>query len=86
MQVLLFGGLCLFTDSLAVRSRGGGLVLAGLGGLALGLTVLASIASLVVLLPALPGARGAVRGAATAGGAVRGRARCRRWRRGWLPG
>jgi hypothetical protein len=55
VQVLLFGGLCLFTDSLAVRSRrGGGLVLAGLGGLALGLTVLASIASLVVLLPALP--------------------------------
>jgi len=55
VQVLLFGGLCLFTDSLAVRSRhGGGLVLAGLGGLALGLTVLASIGSLVVLLPALP--------------------------------
>ena len=54
VQVLLFGGLCLFTDSLAVRSRGGGLVLAGLGGLALGLTVLASVASLVVLLPALP--------------------------------
>jgi hypothetical protein len=54
VQVLLFGGLCLFTDSLAVRSRsGGGLVLAGLGGLALGLTVLASISSLVVLLPAL---------------------------------
>ena len=54
VQVLLFGGLCLFTDSLTVRSRGGGLVLAGLGGLALGLTVLASISSLVVLLPALP--------------------------------
>jgi len=55
VQVLLFGGLCLFTDSLTVRSRGrGGLVLAGLGGVALGLTVLASAASLVVLLPALP--------------------------------
>jgi hypothetical protein len=55
VQVLLFGGLCLFTDSLAVRSRdGGGLALAGLGGLALGLTVLASAASLVLLLPALP--------------------------------
>ena len=55
VQVLLFGGLCLFTDSLTVRSRsGGGLALAGLGGLALGLTVLASISSLVVLLPALP--------------------------------
>ena len=35
MQVLLFGGLCLVTDSLAVRSRDGrGLVLTGLGGLA----------------------------------------------------
>jgi hypothetical protein len=54
VQVLLFGGLCLFTDSLAVRSRSGGLVLAGLGGLTLGVTVLVSVASLVVLLPALP--------------------------------
>jgi hypothetical protein len=54
VQVLLFGGLCLFTDSLAVRSRYGRLVLAGLSGLALGLTVLASIASLAVLLPVLP--------------------------------
>jgi hypothetical protein len=50
VQVLLFGGLCLFIDSLVVRRR----VLAGLGGLALGLTVLASIASLGVLLPAFP--------------------------------
>jgi hypothetical protein len=50
VQVLLFGGLCLFIDSLVVR-RG---VLAGLGGLALGLTALASIASLGVLLPAFP--------------------------------
>jgi hypothetical protein len=52
VQVLLFGGLCLFIDSLVVRRRV--LVLAGLGGLALGLTVLASIASLGVLLPAFP--------------------------------
>jgi hypothetical protein len=50
VQVLLFGGLCLFIDSLVVR-RG---VLACLGGLALGLTVLASIASADVLLPAFP--------------------------------
>jgi hypothetical protein len=49
VQVLLFGGLCLFIDSLVARR----LVLAGLGGLALGLTVLASIASLGMLLPAL---------------------------------
>jgi hypothetical protein len=62
VQVLLFGGLCLFIDSLLVRERsrpgavppGDGLVLAGLGGLALGLTVLASIASLGLLLPAFP--------------------------------
>jgi hypothetical protein len=50
VQVLLFGGLCLFIDALVVRRR----VLAGLGGLALGLTVLASIASVGVLLPAFP--------------------------------
>ncbi|HXT89223.1 MAG TPA: hypothetical protein VN714_08185 [Trebonia sp.] len=50
VQVLLFGGLCLFIDSLVVRRR----VLALLGGLALGLTVLASIASLGMLLPAFP--------------------------------
>jgi hypothetical protein len=50
VQVLLFGGLCLFIDSLVVRRR----VLAALGGLALGLTVLASIASVAVLLPAFP--------------------------------
>ena len=62
VQVLLFGGLCLFTDSFVVRRRAaggpggarGGLVLAGLGGLALGLTVLASIGSLGVLLPVFP--------------------------------
>jgi hypothetical protein len=50
VQVLLFGGLCLFIDGLVVRRR----VLAGLGGLALGLTVLASIASVAVVLPAFP--------------------------------
>jgi hypothetical protein len=57
VQVLLFGGLCLFIDSLVVRERsraGGGLALAGLGGLALGLTVLASVGSLGLLLPVLP--------------------------------
>ena len=50
VQVLLFGGLCLFVDALVTRRR----LLTGLGGLALGLTVLASVASLGVLLPALP--------------------------------
>jgi hypothetical protein len=68
VQVLLFGGLCLFTDSLAVRRRGfggfggyggfpgfgEGVALAGLGGLALGLTVLVNIGSLGALLPAFP--------------------------------
>jgi hypothetical protein len=60
VQVLLFGGLCLFIDSFAGRRRdagdsgGSGRVLGGLGGLALGLTVLASIGSLGVLLPVLP--------------------------------
>jgi hypothetical protein len=68
VQVLLFGGLCLFLDSLVVRRRGiggaarhgkperfdGELALAGLGGLALGLTVLASIGSLGLLLPVVP--------------------------------
>jgi hypothetical protein len=52
VQVLLFGGLCLLIDSLGVF--GGGLALAGLGGFALGLTVLVSIGSLSVLLPAFP--------------------------------
>ena len=56
VQVLLFGGLCMCTDSLVPpRIAGGrGLALAGLGGLALGLTVLASIGSLGILLPAFP--------------------------------
>jgi hypothetical protein len=52
VQVLLFGGLCLFIDALGFF--GGGLALAGLGGLALGLTVLASIGSLSMLLPVFP--------------------------------
>ncbi|HEY0934595.1 MAG TPA: hypothetical protein VGD91_12735 [Trebonia sp.] len=65
VQVLLFGGLCLFTDSLVVRRRGfvglggfggfgEGVSLAGLGGFALGLTVLVNIGSLGALLPAFP--------------------------------
>ncbi len=68
VQILLFGGLSLFTDSLsrpltlsqplplgeAAWARRGGLALAGLGGLSLGLTVLVSIGSLGVLLPAFP--------------------------------
>jgi hypothetical protein len=52
VQVLLFGGLCMFIDSFGVV--GGGLALAGLGGLALGLTVLTWIGSLSILLPAFP--------------------------------
>jgi len=69
VQVLLFGGLCLFIDALVVRHRGvggsddhhgrpgrfdGEVALAALAGLALGLTVLASIGSLGMLLPAFP--------------------------------
>ncbi len=58
VQVLLFGGLCMLTDSLVLtRQRNGyaaGLTLAGFGGLALGLTVLVSIGSLSTLLPAFP--------------------------------
>lgn len=52
VQVLLFGGLCLVIDSFGII--GGGLALAGLGGLALGLTVLAAIGSLGLLLPVFP--------------------------------
>ncbi len=52
VQVLLFGGLCMFIDSFGVV--GGGLAVAGLGGLALGLTVLTWIGSLSILLPAFP--------------------------------
>ena len=56
VQVLLFGGLCLCIDSLVPprTSVGRSLVPAGLGGLALGLTVLASIGSLFMLLPVFP--------------------------------
>jgi hypothetical protein len=52
VQVLLLGGLCMFIDSFGVV--GGGMALAGLGGLALGLTVLAWIGSLSIMLPAFP--------------------------------
>jgi hypothetical protein len=47
-QALLFGGLCLVVDSLFSRRR---ITLAGLGGLALGLTVLAGTGFLLMLLP-----------------------------------
>jgi hypothetical protein len=49
-QVLLFGGLCLVVDSLAPRQSR---ILAALAGLALGLTVLVAVGSLVALLPAI---------------------------------
>ena len=49
-QALLFGGLCLVVDSLAPRQSR---ILAALGGLALGLTVLMEIGSLVNLLPVI---------------------------------
>ena len=48
-QVLLFGGLCMVVDSLARQSR----LLAGLGGFALGLTVLVRVGSLWDLLPVI---------------------------------
>ena len=57
VQVLLFGGLCLLSDSFVVRRRGYGAAattLAFLGGLSLGLTVLVNIGSLSMLLPAFP--------------------------------
>jgi hypothetical protein len=72
VQVLLFGGLCLVLDSLALEraarsardtgpagARSGGSAwqprtLAGLGGVALGLTVLADIGSINLLLPLFP--------------------------------
>jgi hypothetical protein len=67
-EVLLFGGLCLVTDSLALRgpkdtgnedpharySLNQDMVLAALGGLALGLTILVRIDGLSDILPALP--------------------------------
>ena len=48
VQALLFGGLCLVVDSLAPRQSR---ILAAFAGLALGLTVLLAISSLVYLLP-----------------------------------
>jgi hypothetical protein len=59
VQALLFGGLCLVTDSLSARRPR---VLAALGGLALGLTALALAGSLLALLPVI-----AFAGAAAAG-------------------
>jgi len=56
-QVLLFGGLCLLVDALAVKPgdwAGQDKVLAGLAGLALGLTVLVRIDALSDILPAVP--------------------------------
>jgi hypothetical protein len=61
-QVLLFGGLCLVADSLATtrsedrdrHSLNQDMVLAGLGGLALGLTILVRIDGLSDILPAVP--------------------------------
>jgi hypothetical protein len=68
VQVLLFGGLCLIIDSLVVIRRrhafgampgagvasGAARTLACIGGFALGLTVLANIGSLSIVLPAFP--------------------------------
>jgi hypothetical protein len=69
VQVLLFGGLSLILDSQVVIRRrhasrtvpgagivapGAAMTLAAVGGLALGLTVLANIASLSILLPVFP--------------------------------
>ena len=56
-QVLLFGGLCLLVDALAVKPgdwAGQDKVLAGLAGIALGLTVLVRIDALSDILPAVP--------------------------------
>jgi hypothetical protein len=60
-QVLLFGGLCLLADSLVVRRTENSSdwpsqdkVLAGLAGLALGLTILVRIDGLSDILPAVP--------------------------------
>jgi hypothetical protein len=56
VQVLLLGGLCLFIDALELRSVPGdrGRALAGLGGVAMGLTMLVSVGSFAVLLPVIP--------------------------------
>jgi hypothetical protein len=64
LQVLLFGGLCLFIDSLGAPARASvprwwrtgpspGIVLAGLGGLSLGLTAAVQIGGLTDVLPAI---------------------------------
>ena len=59
-QVLLFGGLCLLADSLVVNRNtktdwsGQDKVLAGLAGLALGLTILVRVDGLSDILPAVP--------------------------------
>ena len=59
-QVLLFGGLCLLADSLVVIRDGQGAwrsqdkVLAGLAGLALGLTIVVRVDGLSDILPAVP--------------------------------
>src|SRR5262249_26396622 len=50
-RVLLFGGLCLVVDSFPSRRP---LTLAVLGGLSIGLTVLAGTGLLLVLLPMIP--------------------------------
>jgi hypothetical protein len=52
-QILLFGGLCLLIDSLNTDGVGAR-VLAGLGGLALGLTVLVRIDGVGDILPVVP--------------------------------
>ncbi len=66
LQVVLFGGLCLLTDALLVRSAFGSAgaasagwltperVLGGLAGLALGLSLLVSLDGLIYLLPVIP--------------------------------
>jgi hypothetical protein len=57
-QILLFGGLCLATDSLALPRRGKmawqAMTLAGFGGLAIGLTALVNVGSLGIVLPLFP--------------------------------
>jgi hypothetical protein len=61
-EVLLFGGLCLLADSLALKHQENtdsyapnqDMVLAALGGLALGLTILVRIDGLSDILPAVP--------------------------------
>jgi hypothetical protein len=56
-QVLLFGGLCLLVDSLVLKPAdwpSQDKVLAGLAGLALGLTILVRIDGLSDILPAVP--------------------------------